>query len=143
MGIDGDQDLGQDRACALVEIADVVAVAGDDQQIGQFRRRGFGIGLDQGDDVLAMVGAREGQDQRLVRLVEKAVDDLGEGRERIVVGRRMELLEIRAGRDDAHPLGQIVIVESVLFLDLVVGAGDDQLGVARVVSSASMRRSML
>jgi hypothetical protein len=70
--VDQDQDVGQHLLRAAVEVADVVAVAGDDDQVGRpLQLLGFAIGLDQRGDVLALVRARQGQDDRLLRRCRK------------------------------------------------------------------------
>ena len=126
IGINGNQQIGQHRARTLVEIADVIAVTGDNQQIRPLAQtRMLGIGFDQRDDIFAMIGARERQNQRFIRFIEKPLDFLGKGRRRIAVSRRMELLEIRARRNHAHPLRQVIIVETILLFDFVVRTGDD------------------
>ena len=128
VGVDGEQDVGQNGARALVEVADVVPVAGDDQQIGERLKLGrFAVGFEQSDDVLAVIGAGQRQDQRLVGVVQEALDIRGETNRRILFGGRMKLDQVGPGRDDDHALRLVIVVEGVLLFDLVVGAGDDQI----------------
>jgi hypothetical protein len=76
VAVDVQQQVGEHRLRARVEIADVVAVAGHHHQVGeiaQFAR--LAVGPYQGSDVLALVRARDGQDHRLRRIVEENAAD--------------------------------------------------------------------
>ena len=128
VGVDGQQDVRQNGSRALVEVANIVSVAGDNQQVGECLELGrFAVGLEQCDDVLAVIGPGKSQNQRLGGLIQEAVDVRGKTDRRTVCGRWVKLDQVGARRDHDHALGLVVIVEDVLLLDLVVGAGDDQL----------------
>ena len=78
VGVDPDQQLGQHRLRTLFEISYVVAVAGNDQEVRDLLQGlGFPISLEQGLVVLARIGPGQGQDQRLVRVLQVAPDLVG------------------------------------------------------------------
>ena len=123
------QNVGEYVLGAAVQFTDVLAVAGDDHQIGRgLQLLGFTVGLQKGGDVLAFVGARQRQDHGFFRLAQKTVDLHGDWRLTPLLVRRVEALQVRARRYDAHLFRLIVIVQRVLFVDLIVGAGDNQVG---------------
>jgi hypothetical protein len=92
---------------------------------------GLAVGLHQRGDVLALVRARQGQDQRLLRLLQEALQLLLDRRLLLAAVRRVEALQVGARRDHRHALGLVVVVEAVLLLDLLGGAGDHQAGRAQ------------
>lgn len=57
VAVDRQQQLDEHGLGALVEVADVIAVAGHDHQVGQLLQGQAGaIGLHQRDQVLAQIG---------------------------------------------------------------------------------------
>ena len=54
--------------------------------------------------------------------------DRGSG---FVAPRREKPVQVDARRDDPHLLGPVVVVQSVLGIDFLLGAGDDQIGVTQ------------
>ena len=131
VAVDEQQDVGQYRLGAAVHVANIVTTAGNDQQIGRrLQRRRFAKDLDQSKYVLALVRPGQGKDQRLVRRGEETLQLIGET-DSLTRLRGMKLGQIGTRRDDGHACRVIIIVQPVLFLDFVVGAGDDQVGVGQ------------
>ncbi len=85
------------------------------------------VGMQQRMNVLAFIRTGYGENHRFVRFLEKTVQgstDCGglEG-----TFRRVEPIEIGAGRNDRHIVRLGGIIETVLQLDFVAGAGNDLL----------------
>ena len=131
IGIHDQQQVGQHCLGAVFQVAYIVAIAGNYQQVGGLLQlRVFAIGVEQGRQVLALVGTGQGQDQGFVGVAEKAVDGAAEA-ECVTWPGWVELLQVGAGRYDHHALRVVVVVQPVLLLDLVVGAGDHQVGIGQ------------
>ena len=129
VAVDQQQQLGPDLFGPRIQVPDVIPVAGHHQQIGQFLQfRVLTVGGNQRGDVLAGVRARQGQDHGLLGLAQKARDLAGDGTLPLLALGGVEAGQVGAGGDDPHLLGLVEVVELVLFLDLLRGAGDDPLG---------------
>ncbi|EAQ76564.1 hypothetical protein WH5701_04815 [Synechococcus sp. WH 5701] len=73
--IDHPEQFRQDRLSPVIELTDVVTVASHDHQIGQLLKAlALAIGLQQRDDVLTLIGPRQGQDHRLGRLPQEQAE---------------------------------------------------------------------
>ena len=128
--IDQQQCLLQHLLRPPIHLPDIVAVASDNHQVGGFLQLGGpAVGLDHGRNVLALVGAREQQDEGFLRLFEKMLQI---ARKRVLahpVRMRVEQLEIGPRGNDRHAVRMVEIIQLVLVFHLVVRAGDHQAGI--------------
>jgi len=119
---------------------DILADPGENGQVRHgLQIQVFAVGAHQPHNVLALVRPAEGQDEGLVRRAEKAVQLLQHRSPRehggfvpvAVLGEHIPVvgikpLHVQPRRDDREIGGPLVRVKTVLLLDLLVGAGDDQ-----------------
>ena len=130
--VNAQQDIGQHLLDLVVHIPDVLAVAGDDHQVGRLLQGvGFAVGLQQRGDVLAGIRARQRQYDRAVGIDQETTQfAVDRGVTLAAIGRK-KIRQLGAGRNDPHLLRLVMIVETVLLFDLLVGAGDHQFGRAK------------
>lgn len=88
----------------------------------------FAEGAHQGSDILALVRAGQGQNHGLGRISQETSQFGGNGGVLLAAIGRHEAFQVRAGRDDPHLLGLVVVIQPVLLLDLVGGGGNHQGG---------------
>ena len=79
----------------------------------------YAEGFHQGGQVLALVGAGDGQHHGLAGVAQEAGDFRRQRGVRLVPGGGMKTGEIDAGRNHQHALGVVAIVEFVLLGDFV------------------------
>ncbi len=119
------QDLIDNLLLRARQFANVLASPHDQGQVRpllQFRT--FSISADQHRQVLPLVQSRHSQDQRLLGLVQEASEFRGDGRREGGSGRR-ERVQVHPRRNHFHAIGLIMVVQSVLLLHFLVGAGDN------------------
>ena len=123
------QDVSQYFLGLTVHVTNVVAIAGNNHQIGsRLQFHGLTIGFQQRRDVLADVRARQRQYDRTARVLQEAPQLPVDCAITFSAVCRVKIIQCRAGWNDLHVLMLIVVIETVLLLDLLVGAGYYQLG---------------
>ena len=129
MPVDEIENLVEDPTRGSRHVNQIVACSRDDYQVGKIPKAGgFTERTQQRREVLSLVGPRDGQDDRLLRVEEEPLEILDHRRIGPPRWWRAKPAEIHPRWDDLHAFRLIVVVPLVLLLDLLSGAGDDQGG---------------
>ena len=127
--VDREQNLGQHLLGLAVHVTNILAAAGNDHQVGhRLQLLGLTIGLQQCIDVLARIRARQRQYDRAIRIQQEAAQLPVDRTVTFTAVGRVKFVQRGTRRDDAHRVGLVMVIETVLLLNLLVGAGDHQLG---------------
>jgi hypothetical protein len=142
VAVEQQQEFREHLALVVLHGSNVLADAGEDRQVGQLLELGIlAVGRDEALDVLALVGARDRQDQGLLGVGEEAgdlalhafagaADVVARVEALLVVAQvRVEALDGDARRKHLEGGGGRGVVELVALLDLVAGRGDDDVRV--------------